>query len=163
MTDALATAFPQTLRQTCIVHLLRNSLAYVPHKEMRAVCSVLRAIYTATAAEEGRMRLDEFAESELGKKHPTIAKKWYAVWEQVVPFFEFPEAARKLIYTTNSIEALNRRIRKVIKTRGMFPSGESAYKLVWLALMNSIKQWCIPVGRWREAMSQMAIVFEGRI
>ena len=163
MTEALAMVFPDTMHQTCIVHLIRNSVAFVPYKDLKEVCKCLKDIYQASSSDEAARRLEEFADSELGRKYRTIPKMWQSAWGQVVPFFEFPRSVRKLIYTTNAIEGLNRAIRKVIKTRGLFPSDESAYKLVWLAMMNCTKEWSRPVMRWREAMSEMSILFEGRI
>lgn len=162
MTKAIETVFPKTIHQTCIVHLLRNSTAFVSYKDLKQVMSQLKGIYGAADAEEARNRLEDFGESALGKRYSVIKGMWLNQWEQVIPLFNFPPEIRKLIYTTNSIEALNRSIRKVIKTRTMFPTDDSVYKLVFLAIRNATKDWGKSVFKWRQAMLQFVVMFGDR-
>ena len=159
--DAVAAVFPQAVFQTCIVHMVRSSVRYVGFKERKAVCADLRRVYTAetrTAAEDA---LEEF-DRRWGSQYPTIATAWRKRWEEIVPFLEFPPEIRKAIYTTNAIEALNRQLRKVLKTRGHLPSDDAALKLLFLALRNAKKVWGRPFPQWNRSMAQFAICFEGR-
>ncbi len=158
--DAIATVFPQTAVQTCIVHLIRNSLAFVSWKDRKKVMPDLKAIYRAETAEAAAARLDEF-EAGWAERYPAIAPAWRRAWEHVVPMFAFPPAIRKMIYTTNALESLHRSLRKIIKTRGSFPSDEAATKLLYLALRNAGMRWKRPV-EWTAAMGQFAILFEDR-
>ena len=158
--DAIATVFPQTAVQTCIVHLIRNSLAFVSWKDRKKVMPDLTAIYRAETAEAAAARLDEF-EAGWGGRYPAIAPAWRCNWEHVVPMFAFPPAIRKMIYTTNALESLHRSLRKIIKTRGSFPSDEAATKLLYLAIRNAGMRWKRPVD-WTAAMGQFAILFEDR-
>lgn len=162
MTKAIETVYPKTMHQTCIVHLLRNSTAFVSYKDLKQVMKELKGIYGADNAEEAKNRLEDFAESDLGKRYSVIKQMWLSQWDQVVPLFNFPPEVRKLIYTTNSIEALNRSIRKVIKARTMFPTDDSVYKLVYLAIKNATKDWSKSVFRWRQAMLQFVVMFGDR-
>lgn len=162
MTKAIETVYPKTMHQTCIVHLLRNSTAFVSYKDLKQVMKEFKGIYGADNAEEAKNRLEDFAESDLGKRYSVIKQMWLSQWDQVVPLFNFPPEVRKLIYTTNSIEALNRSIRKVIKTRTMFPTDDSVYKLVYLAIKNATKDWSKSVFRWRQAMLQFVVMFGDR-
>ncbi len=158
--DAIATVFPQTAVQTCIVHLIRNSLAFVSWKDRKKVMPDLRAIYRAETAEAAAARLEAF-EAGWGERYPAIAPAWRRAWEHVVPMFAFPPAIRKMIYTTNALESLHRSLRKIIKTRGSFPSDEAATKLLYLAIRNAGMRWKRPVA-WTAAMGQFAILFEDR-
>lgn len=158
--DAIATVFPQTAVQTCIVHLIRNSLAFVSWKDRKKVMPDLKAIYRAETAEAASARLDEF-EAAWASRYPAVAPAWRRAWEHVVPMFAFPPAIRKLIYTTNALESLHRSLRKIIKTRGSFPSDEAASKLLFLAIRNAGMRWKRPVD-WTAAMGQFAILFEDR-
>jgi transposase-like protein len=158
--EAITTVFPQTLVQTCIVHLIRNSLAFVTWKDRKAIMPSLRAIYQAENADMALIRLEEF-EAEWGKRYPAIGQAWRRAWEHVIPFFGFPPAIRKMIYTTNCIEALNRSLRKIIKTRGSFPTDEAAFKLLYLAIKNAGMHWRRPI-EWTAAMGQFAIQFGDR-
>ena len=158
--DAIATVFPQTAVQTCIVHLIRNSLAFVSWKDRKKVMPDLKAIYRAETAEAAAIKLDEF-EAAWGADYPAVAPAWRRAWEHVVPMFAFPPAIRKLIYTTNALESLHRSLRKIIKTRGSFPSDEAASKLLFLAIRNAGMRWKRPVD-WTAAMGQFAILFEDR-
>jgi putative transposase len=158
--EAITTAFPQTLVQTCIVHLIRNSLAFVSWKDRKAIMPSLKAIYRAEAADIALTRLEEF-EAEWGKRYPAIGPIWRRAWEHVVPFFGFAPSIRKMIYTTNCVEALNRSLRKIIKTRGSFPNDEAALKLLYLAIKNAGLRWRRGI-EWTAAMGQFAIQFGDR-
>jgi putative transposase len=158
--EAITTVFPQTLVQTCVVHLIRNSLAFVSWKDRKAVMPSLKAIYRAEAADIALTRLEEF-EAEWGKRYPAIGKIWRRAWEHVIPFFGFAPSIRKMIYTTNCVEALNRSLRKIIKTRGSFPNDEAALKLLYLAIKNAGLRWRRGI-EWTAAMGQFAIQFGDR-
>ena len=158
--EAITTVFPQTLVQTCIVHLIRNSLAFVTWKDRKAIMPSIRAIYQAENADMALIRLEEF-EAEWGKRYPAIGQAWRRSWEHVIPFFAFAPAIRKMIYTTNCVEALNRSLRKIIKTRGSFPTDEAAFKLLYLAIKNARVHWRRPI-EWTAAMGQFAIQFGDR-
>lgn len=162
MAEALEAAFPQTTQQTCIVHLLRNSMAYASHKERKALAEALKPIYQAVSAETAEAALEVFAQGEWGQRFPTIVSAWRRVWDQVIPFFAFPPEVRRVIYTTNAIESLNARVRKIIKTRGHFPTDEAATKLIWLALRNATDDWKSSIKHWKTAMNQFAILYEER-
>jgi transposase-like protein len=160
--ESLAAAYPEAVLQTCIVHLIRNSLDYASWKDRKAVAAALRPIYTAPSAEASDAALTAFEQSEWGAKLPHVAAAWRRAWDYVTPFFAFPPEIRRVIYTTNAIESVNARIRKVIKTRGHFPNDEAATKLIWLALRNITKEWAKPVFHWKAAMVQFAIQFGDR-
>ena len=162
MPEALEAVFPATTLQTCIVHLIRNSLGYVSWRDRKALAAALKPIYTAPSAEAARAELEAFAQGEWGKRFPTVVSAWHRAWERVIPFFAFPPAIRRVIYTTNAIESLNARLRKILKTRGHFPSDEAAAKLIWLALRNLTAHWSRPVAHWKEAMNQFAILYAER-
>jgi putative transposase len=162
MAEALAAVYPATTLQTCIVHLIRNSLAYASWKERKALAKAIRPIYTAPSAEAAEAELNAFESSAWGAKFPTVVAAWRRAWPHVIPFFAFPPAVRKVIYTTNAIESVNARIRKIIKTRGHFPSDEAASKLIWLALRNITADWSRAAPDWKEAMNQFAILYQDR-
>lgn len=161
MPDAVSAVFPEAVFQTCIVHMVRSSVRYVGFKERKAVCADLRRVYTAETRGAAELALEEF-DRRWGKQYPTIAAGWRKRWEEVVPFLDFPPEIRRAIYTTNAIEALNRQLRKVIKTRGHMPSDDAALKLLFLALRNAKKVWGRPFPQWNRSMAQFAICFEGR-
>lgn len=158
--DAITSVFPQTLVQTCIVHLIRNSLAFVSWKDRKTIMPAIKSIYRAENADAALQRLDAF-EAEWGKRYPAIGQSWRRAWQHVVPFFAFAPEIRKMIYTTNAVEALNRSLRKIIKTRGSFPTDEAAMKLLYLAIKNAAIHWRRPID-WTVAMSQFAIQFGDR-
>ena len=159
--QAIEAVFPQAQVQLCIVHLLRASLNYVPWKERREVATALKPVYRAATAEEAAMNLETFI-GTWGGKYRAIGKLWKENWEHVIPFFAFPEEVRKVIYTTNAVEALNRGLRKIIKNRGSFPSEEAAMKLLYLALQNMSSKW-ETVQSWKEALNQFEILWGDRI
>ena len=162
LAEAIEAVFPQTTVQTCIVHLIRNSLQYTGWKDRKAVAAALRPIYTAPTAEAAEAALAAFAAGPWGQKYPTIAESWRRAWERVIPFFAFPPAVRRVIYTTNAIESLHRQLRKIIKPRGHFPSDEAATKLLWLALRNVLKLKTRPAADWKAAMLQFAVMYGDR-
>ncbi len=157
--EAIEAVFPQAQIQTCIVHLIRTSLNYVGWKDRKALAAELKGIYQAANAEAA---LTEFEQGAWGCKFPPIALAWRRQWTQVIPFFAYPAEVRKIIYTTNAIESLHMRLRKIVKNRGHFPSDESATKLLFLALRNIAKDWKMPSRTWKEAANQFAIIFGER-
>ena len=160
--EAIETAFPKTEVQLCIVHLVRQSLNYVGWKQRKEVASDLKLVYSAATREEAELRLEEFA-GKWDSKYPTISPAWRRNWERIVPFLAYPQEIRRVIYTTNAIESVNRGLRKIIKNRGSFPTDESALKLLYLALSNISKKWTMPIKNWKAALNRFAIVFEGRL
>lgn len=161
--EAITAVFPQTQVQTCIVHLLRNSLEFVGWKDYHAVTGALKEVYRAETAQAAEQRLEAFAASEWGQKYPTIAPLWRRQWEHVIPFLAYPHEVRQVIYTTNALESLHMRLRKIIKNRGHFPNDEAAAKLLYLALRNITREWTMPPRTWKAAMNQFAILFEERM
>lgn len=159
--EAIATVFPQTQVQLCIVHMVRNSLAYVSWKDSRKIVQDLRAIYSAPNEEAARMALEDFKEKWNGK-YPTIAPIWERNWQGIIPFLAYPEMIRKAIYTTNAIEAGIRQVRKIIKNKGAFPNEEAAIKIIFLALQNAQQKWKMPISEWRAALSHFSILFTDR-
>ena len=162
MGEALEAVFPATTLQTCIVHLIRNSLDYASWKERKALAAAIKPIYTAPSAEAAQAELDSFAAGPWGTKFPTVVAAWRRAWDKVIPFFAFPAPIRRVIYTTNAIESVNARLRKIIKTRGHFPCDEAATKLIWLALRNITANWGRATKDWKEAMNQFAILYAER-
>jgi transposase-like protein len=160
--EAITTVFPLTQVQTCIVHLIRNSLEYASWKDRKALAGELKTIYRAETAQAAWAALEAFAPGPWGKKYPPIALMWKRQWEQVIPFFSYPSEVRKIIYTTNAIESLHMQLRKIIKNRGHFPSDDAAVKLLYLALRNITKEWKMSAREWKAAMNQFAIVFADR-
>lgn len=162
MADAIAVVYPATTLQTCLVHLIRNSLELCGWKERKALAAALRAIYAAATAEAASVALDAFAAGPWGRRFPTIVRAWRSAWTHVIPFFAFPPELRRVIYTTNALESVHARVRKIIKTRGHFPTDEAATKLIWLALRNITADWSRPGRDWKAAMNQFAILYEDR-
>ena len=163
MSEALAAVFPATTLQTCIVHLLRHSLDFVSWKERKQLAAALRVIYTAASAEAAAAALEVFASGPWGQRFPTVVASWRRAWTHVIPFFAFPPEVRRVIYTTNALESVNARLRKILKTRGHFPTDEAATKLIWLALRNITASWGRkPANYWHLAMNQFAILYEDR-
>ena len=162
MPEALAAVFPATTLQTCIVHLIRNSLDFASWKDRRELAAALKPIYSAASADAAQAELNAFEQGAWGQKFPTVVAAWRRAWDRVIPFFAFPPAVRKVIYTTNAIESINARLRKIVKTRGHFPSDEAATKLIWLALQNITANWGHAAHDWKAAMNQFAILYEDR-
>jgi len=162
MGEALAVVYPATTLQTCIVHLIRSSLAYASWKDRPGLAAALKPIYTAASAEAAEEELEAFAQGQWGRKFPTAVSSWRRAWDKVIPFFAFPPDVRRVIYTTNAIESVNARLRKIIKTRGHFPNDAAATKLIWLALRNITAKWVKAANQWKPAMNQFAILYEDR-
>jgi putative transposase len=158
--DAINAAFPETAVQTSIVHLVRHSLNFCGWKDRKEVAKSLKRIYQATDDVEAAKTLDDF-EAEWGDKYPSIAPSWRRALQEIIPFFAFPPAVRKIIYTTNAIESLNRVIRKTIKTRGSFPTDDAATKLIYLAIRNFERSGRC-VRKWVAARNQFAILYPER-
>jgi putative transposase len=159
--QAIETVFPQAQVQLCIVHLTRASLNYVNWKERKAVAADLKAIYRADTVEQAEQELQNLSE-KWDSRYPTIAPIWRRNWERVIPFFAFPVEIRRIIYTTNAVESLNMSLRKIIKTRGAFPSEEAGVKLLFMALSKVVKRWNT-VQHWKEAMARFTLLWEDRI
>lgn len=159
--DAIEAIFPRTTVQTCVVHLIRASLKYVPRREREQVARDLKPIYTAVDADQAHAELEAFDE-KWGQRFPVITQQWLNAWEHVTPFLAFPAEVRRVIYTTNAIEALNRQLRKAIKTKGSFPNEDAARKLVYLALQNATPQWT-RTRNWTTALLAFKIHFGDRV
>ena len=160
--EAIATVFPLAEVQLCIVHQVRGSLNYVSWKQRKAVAADLRPIYTAPTVEAAEQRLDDFA-AKWDATYPTISQAWRRNWDHLKPFFAYPADIRKVIYTTNAVESLNMSLRKVIKTRGSFPTEEAAIKLLYLGLTHIVKKWTKPVQDWKAALQRFAILHGDRV
>ncbi len=160
--DAIRAVFPKTDVQLCIVHAVRNSLKYVSYKERRAVATDLKQVYSAPTEEAALGALQEFG-ATWDAKYPTISKSWRERWTDLVPFLQYPDEIRRVMYTTNAIESLNYNIRRVTKTRSAFPTVESALKLVFMVIQNIEKKWTMPIRNWGQARNYLAIKFEGRV
>jgi putative transposase len=159
--EAIASVFPQTQVQLCIVHMVRNSLKYVGWKQRKEAAADLKEIYGAATEELGQAALERL-EGKWNSSHPLIAKSWRSNWELVSPFYAYPPEIRKVIYTTNAIESLNMSLRKISKTKGGFPHDEAVFKIFYLALGNISKKWTMPVKDWKAALNRFAIMFEER-
>ena len=159
--EAIEAVYPQTQVQLCIVHLMRNCLNYVPWKDKKAVAADLKPIYQAATIEEAETALDAFSQ-KWDELYPAISQIWLRHWEHVIPIFDYPMEIRRVIYTTNAIESLNRSFRKIIKTKAVFPDEDSVFKLLYLAMRNITKKWQRPIRDWRAAASHFAILFPER-
>jgi len=160
--DAIQAAFPQALVQTCIVHLLRNSLEFVSWKDRKAVATALKDIYRAVDADAALAALEAFEDGVWGRKYPAISQIWRRAWNEVVPFYAFPAEVRRILYTTNAIESLNAKLRRAVRARGHFPTDEAAMKLIFLVLNRTEKQWTMPAREWVMAKAQFAVLFGER-
>jgi putative transposase len=160
--EAINAVFPDTMVQTCIVHLIRHSMDFASWKDRKSIATELKAIYRAKDAQAGEAALNAFDASIWGRKYPAIAQSWRRNWTQVIPFFAFPIAVRRIIYTTNAIEALNAKLRRAVKTRGHFPTDDAAVKLLYLVLSQVAADWKMPPREWSEAKTQFAIMFDAR-
>lgn len=160
--DAIQAVFPQTQIQLCIVHMVRNSVRYVPWKDYKAVTSDLKKIYQSATEDEALQALEQLSE-RWDSKYPQISRSWRAHWENINTLFKYPDDIRKAIYTTNAIESLNSVIRKVIKKRKLFPTDDSAKKVVFLAVQDASKKWTMPIRNWKLALNRFMIEFEDRL
>ncbi|GHO52582.1 hypothetical protein KSB_10570 [Ktedonobacter robiniae] len=159
--EAVETVFPQTRVQLCMVHMVRNSLRYVSHKHAKEVATDLKSIYSAATEIEAELNLEAFAE-KWDAQYPTISASWRARWSRVIPLFAFSQDIRKAIYTTNAIESLNMTLRKMTRNRRIFPSDESAFKVMYLAVQTVSKKWTMPIREWKPALNRFAIEFADR-
>lgn len=157
--EAIQAVFPLTEVQSCIVHLLRNSMEFCNYKDRTPLIKELKGVYKAPNAEAALECLNAFEVGALGKKYPPVVRLWRRAWEQVIPFMAYPASVRKIIYTTNAIESLNARLRKIIKTRGHFPNDQAATKLIYLVLQNQAKNWSRTIQGWKEALNHFAILY----
>jgi putative transposase len=165
---AINAVWPDTIVQTCIVHLTRASLRWVNYKDRKAVAAQLRLIYAAPTEQAARDALDAWTDSDIGKQYPAIRRQWDSAWEQVIPFFAFPPEVRKVIYTTNMIESINYQLRKISKTRGHFPNDDALIKLLYLGCRDlGVEHTKRTAGRgngsWKTALNQFDIMFPGRL
>ena len=160
--EAIASIYPNTEVQLCIVHQIRNSLRYVAAKNHKAFLADLKRVYRAASLGEAEAALDELG-SAWGEKYPIVIKSWRTKWEHLSAYFKYPEDIRRIIYTTNSIEAVHRQFRKLTKTKGGFPNDDSLLKLLYMGIVNASKKWTMPIQNWNLTLSQLAIFFEGRL
>ena len=160
--DAISTAFPQTQIQLCIVHMVRNSMKYVSWKDYKAVSADLKKIYQSATEDDALLELDALA-ARWGDKYPQVSKTWRAHWQNLNTLFRYPSDIRKAIYTTNAIESLNSVIRKAIKKRKLFPTDDSAKKVIYLAVSEASRRWSKPIKNWRSALNRFTIEFEDRL
>jgi putative transposase len=159
--ESVETAFPKTTFQTCIVHMMRHSLNYVPYTDKKAVASDLKKIYQSNTIDLAQEALDEF-ELTWGDKYPAIVKSWRTHWEKVTPFLHYPKEIRRVIYTTNIVESLNSTLRKAVRNRGHFSTEDGIMKVLYLAIRGVSKKWNMPIREWKQALNHFAILFEGR-
>ena len=160
--EAITAVFPEAIVQTCIVHLLRNSMDFVSWKDRKGLATVLKEIYRAPSADAAEQALTAFEAGSWGQRYPAIGQSWRRAWAEVIPFFAFPDEVRRIVYTTNSIEALNSKLRRAVRARGHFPSDEAATKLLYLILNRSEKEWKMPPREWTMAKAQFAVIFGER-
>ncbi len=160
--EAINAVFPLTQVQTCVVHLLRNSLTYVSRKDLKTMAGALKSLYRAANAEVAEAALNAFEDGPWERKFPAIVGAWRRQRPQVNPFFAYPPEVRKMVYTTNQIEALNSKLRRAVRTRGHFPSDDAALKLIWLQLREVTKDWKMPSREWQVARAQFTRLFGDR-
>ncbi len=160
--EAINAIFPNTEVQLCIVHQIRNSIRYVASKNQKEFMKDLKLIYQAISKEAAEIELDNL-ESKWGKKYPIVIKSWRNKWEHLSAYFKYPEEIRRIIYTTNIIESVHRQFRKLTKTKGAFPNENSLLKLLYMGIQNASKKWTMPIWNWSLTISQLAILFEGRL
>ena len=162
MSEAISAVYPETEHQLCIVHQIRNSLAYVSYKDRKKVAADLKLVYGSVTEDEALSALSDF-DLKWGKQYPHIAKSWQNNWENLVVFLQYPEVIRRIIYTTNAIEGLNSQLRKVTNNKRVFPSDDSVFKTLYLTIDYITRKWSMPIQNWGEAMAHFLIKFEGRI
>jgi putative transposase len=160
--EAITAVFPDAMVQTCIVHLLRHSLGFVSWKDRKLVAAALKDIYRAIDADAGQAALQAFEDGAWARKYPAIAQSWRRAWAEVIPFYGFAQEVRRIIYTTNSIEALNAKLRRAVHARGHFPNDDAAAKLLFLVLNRAEKEWTMPPTEWAMAKAQFAVIFGER-
>lgn len=160
--EAIAAVFPQTETQLCVIHQIRNSCKYVASKDQKPFMADLKPVYRAPTLEAAEAALDRL-EEKWGNTYPIVLKSWRANWHHLSAYFKYPEAIRKVIYTTNAVEAVHRQFRKLTKTKGAFPNENSLLKLLYMGILNASEKWTMPIQNWSQALSQLAIYFDGRL
>lgn len=160
--EAIESLFPRTEIQLCIVHMVRSSMRYVPWKAKRAVLKDLKRVYQAETVEAAELALEAFDEA-WGAQYPMAVRTWRSRWEHVIPFFNYPEPIRKVIYTTNAVESINSQLRQVTRKRGAFPTEDSVRKVLYLAIRRASRRWTMPIRDWPSALNYFSIVFQGRL
>jgi len=160
--EAIASLYPQTEIQLCIIHQIRNSMKYVASKNQKAFMSDLKPVYRASSKENAETALDQL-EAKWGDTYPIVIRSWRNKWHHLSAYFKYPEPIRKIIYTTNAVEAVHRQFRKLTKTKGAFPNENSLLKLLYAGILNATKKWTMPIQNWTQALSQLDIYFEGRL
>ena len=160
--EAINSIFPETEVQLCIIHQIRNSMKYVASKNQKAFMADLKPVYKAPAIDAAEDALDAL-EAKWGKQYPIVIQSWRNKWENLSVYFKYPEPIRRVIYTTNTIEAVHRQFRKLTKTKGGFPNENSLLKLLYVGIKNASKKWTMPIQNWNLTLSQLAIYFEGRL
>jgi transposase-like protein len=160
--EAIAAVYPKTEIQLCIIHQIRNSMKYVASKNQKAFMADLKPVYRATSKEAAEAALDQL-EERWGEQYPIVIQSWRRKWEHLSAYFKYPEPIRKVIYTTNAVEAVHRQFRKLTKTKGAFPNENSLLKLLYAGILNATRKWSMPIQNWTLALSQLAIYFEGRL
>ncbi len=160
--EAIASIFPKTEIQLCIIHQIRNSMKYVASKNQKAFMADLKPVYCASNKETAEAALDEL-EAKWGDTYPIVIKSWRKKWDNLSAYFKYPEPIRRIIYTTNAVEAVHRQFRKLTKTKGAFPNENSLLKLLYAGILNASKKWTMPIQNWSQAVSQLDIYFEGRL
>jgi putative transposase len=162
LSEAINAVFPETRQQLCIVRQVRNSVKYVPYKDRKPVCADLKKIYGAINLDAAEYAMEAFRE-KWGKKYPAIVRSWEANWAELTAFFDYPQEIRRMVYTTNAVEAYHRMVRKFTKSKAIFPTGDSIRKVVYLSVKEITKKWTMPVRDWGIAYSQFALFFEHRL
>ncbi|MFT6667814.1 MAG: transposase-like protein [Cognaticolwellia sp.] len=160
--EAIKTIFPETEIQLCIVHQIRNSMKYVASKNQKAFMADLKPVYRAPTKEAAELALDEL-DAKWGSSYPLVINSWRNKWHNLSAYFKYPEHIRKVIYTTNAVEAVHRQFRKLTKTKGAFPNENSLLKLLYAGILNATEKWTMPIHNWSLCLSQLAIYFEGRL
>ncbi|ABE55340.1 transposase, mutator type [Shewanella denitrificans OS217] len=160
--EAIASIFPNTETQLCVIHQIRNSMKYVASKNQKAFMADLKCVYRAVSKEAAELALDEL-EAKWGEAYPLVINSWRRKWHNLSHYFKYPEHIRKVIYTTNAVEAVHRQFRKLTKTKGAFPNENSLLKLLYAGILNASNKWTMPIHNWSLCLSQLAIYFEGRL
>jgi len=160
--EAITSLYPQTEIQLCIIHQIRNSLKYVASKNQKAFMADLKPVYRASSKENAEIALDQL-EEKWGDTYPIVIKSWRKKWHHLSAYFKYPEPIRKIMYTTNAVEAVHRQFRKLTKTKGAFPNENSLLKLLYAGMLNATEKWTMPIQNWSQALSQLDIYFEGRL
>jgi transposase-like protein len=160
--EAIASIYPKTEIQLCIIHQIRNSMKYVASKNQKAFMADLKPVYRATSLEAAEVALDAL-DAKWGETYPIVLKSWRSKWHQLSAYFKYPEPIRRIIYTTNAVEAVHRQFRKLTKTKGAFPNENSLLKLLYEGILNATEKWTMPIQNWSQALSQLSIYFEGRL